>query len=286
MAKVLLLVAVMPIGLQTVLAAGKDSSVLRRLIERFPTTGERQMMRGVCDQGSIKVDDGVSRCAVCPSYTSYAGDKTGFAIDEIIPGTFAAVHEQEVLLNMKGCEPQSELGGGMVLLRRTDAGWSRLHYQKGYRLRDCMKFPMADERHSLFCNQSTVTRGGEIGQILWVSVTADEFQARLLLPWYDNVTSNPRQLVTVFPARFQRSDFNQDGRNDLHILFRIRKETIPEKYNGAIEAIDAGYELDPPRLLGLVYLFDGKSLLLDEGSSEAFAEINLLLEKYMPANVP
>lgn len=268
------------------MAAGEVPSELRHRVERVPMTGERQMMRGVCDQGPVKVRDGVTRCAVCPSYTSYAGDKTGFEIAEVIPGSFTSGREQEVLLNMEGCEPKAELEGGMVLLQRTGSGWSRLQYQQGYRLRDCLKYPMVDERHALFCNQSTFSENGEIGQILWVIFTADEIQAMPLLRWYDNVTSNPRRLVTVFPASFRRYDFNEDGRNDVHILFRIREETIPENYAGAIDAIDAGYELDAPRLLGLVYIFNGKSVSLAEDSSETLVEFNKLLDKYIPVDAP
>lgn len=174
----------------------------------------------------------------------------------------------------------------MVLLRQTGTVWSRLHYQKGYRLRDCLKFRTTDDMHALLCNQSTFAQGSEIGEILWVGLTADKFEAKPLLRWYDNVNSNPRHLVTIFPQRFQRSDFNQDGRSDVRILFRLRDETIPDKYMGAIDAIDAGYRLAKPRSLGLVYLFDGKSLSLHKESRQALDEINALLEKHLPADAP
>jgi hypothetical protein len=285
-AGLLLLVAGGTLWWQTASASGKDPSVLRRLVELVPVTGMRQMMRGVCDQGAVKVRDGVARCAECPSYTSSAGDKSGFAVVEMMQGSFTAGGTEEVLLNMKGCESAVDSGGGMVLLRHSDSGWSRMLYQKGYRLRDCLKFPMQDARQALFCSQSSFGETGETGQILWATVTSGAIQTRSLVRWYDNVTSNPRRLVTVFPARFQRTDFNQDGYNDAHILFRIREEMIPDKYAGAIDAIDAGYDLLSPRLLGLVYLFDGKSFSLDEDSKEAFDEINMLLDKYLPAVAP
>jgi hypothetical protein len=285
-AGVLFLAAGMPLWWQTASAADEEPAMLRQLVERLSMTGERRMMRGVCDQGPIEVRNGVLSCAVCPSYTSSAGDKTGFTISEAIPGSFVAEREQEVLLNMEGCEPQSDLAGGMVLLRNTSSGWSRLQYQKGYRLRDCLKFRTVDKTHALLCNQSTFAQGSEIGEILWVSVTANDLQVKPLLRWYDNLNSNPRQLVTVFPARFQRSDFNQDGRSDVRILFRLREETIPEKYPGAVDAIDAGYEPAKPRLLGLIYLFDGKSLSLHKASQKDFDEIRTLLEKYVPAGKP
>lgn len=286
LAGLFLLVAGVSLCWQTASAADEQPSVLRRLVELVPVTGERQMMRGVCDQGAIKMRDGVIRCTECPAYTSSAGDKTGFAMVGVIQGSFSAGGAQEVLINMKGCESGADLGGGMVLLRYSGSNWSRVQYQKGYRLRDCLKFPMADERQALFCNQSSLGENGETGQILWVTVTSDTLQARPLVRWYDNVTSNPRRLVTVFPARFQRSDFNQDGYEDVHILLRIREEMIPDKYAGAIDAIDAGYELLEPRLLGLVYLFNGKSFALGEDSREALDEINMVLDKYLAAAAP
>ena len=67
---------------------------------------------------------------------------------------------------------------------------------------------------------------------------------------------------------------------------RLREEVIPDKYAGAFDAIDAGYELLAPRLLGLVYLFGGKSFSLDEDSREALDEINMLLDKYLPVVAP
>ena len=286
LAGILLLLAGLSCCWQTASAAGEESSRLKRFVERVPMAGERLMMKGVCDQGQIKVRDGVTRCAVCPSYTSSAGDRTGFEITEIIPGAFASGHAQEVLLNMAGCESAADYGGGMILLRRTGTGWSRIQYRKGYRLRDCLKFPLKDERHALFCNQSMLDEDGETGRILWVRATADEFLATPLVRWFDNLNSNPRRLVTVFPTRFGRYDFNKDGRNDVHVLFRVRDETIPENFAGALDAIDAGYELETPRVLGLVYIFDGESLVPDEESRETLVELNALLDKYLRAPAP
>jgi hypothetical protein len=153
-------------------------------------------------------------------------------------------------------------------------------------LRDCLKFRTTDETYALLCTQSTFAQGSEIGQVLWVKVAADGFEARSLLRWYDNVNSNPRRLVTVFPGRFQRADFNQDGRSDVRILFRVREQDIPEKFAGALDAIDAGYALAEPRLLGLIYVFDGKSLALHKDSRQALGEVNTLLDKYLPADAP
>lgn len=280
---ILLLLVCVSFWLPKLSIAGEETPLLRHLVKRVPVMGERQMLRSVCDQGSIKMYDRVSYCSVCPSYTSRSGDKEKFAIVDSVLGSFTSGHEEEVLLNMKGCESEANLGGGMVLLRHAGSGWSRLHYQKGSRLRDCLEYPMEDDKYTLICNQSVLRTEGEIGHILWVNASADGLQVKPLLRWYDNVTSNPRRLVSVFPSRFQRTDFNQDGYKDVHIMFRIREETIPQRYTGAINAIDAGYELDVPRILGMVYLFDGKSFALDENSIETLAEINALLSNYLPA---
>ena len=71
------------------------------------------------------------------------------------------------------------------------------------------------------------------------------------------------------------------GQNDLPVLVRGRDELIPDRYDGAIDAIDSGYELDRPMLYGLVYLFDGKQFTLDEGSKETLDETNALLDRKM-----
>lgn len=280
--RIVIIAAGLFLSCQNMLVAGENDTGLRRLVEQVHVTGERQMLRGVCDQGQIKMHKGVGLCAVCPSYTTSAGEKGGFAITDLISGSFTAGNAREVLLNMEGCESDADLRGGMVLLRHSGSGWSRIHYNKAYRLRDCLKYPLAGGKYALLCNQSMSGKDGEIGEVLWVKVMADSLQAERVVRWYDNAASNPRRLVTVFPSHFQRSDFNHDGQNDLHILFRIREEVIPEKYAGAIDAIDAGYELDAPRLRGLVYLFDGKTFTIDEDSIETFDEINVLLGKYLP----
>lgn len=269
---------------QAILAAGENIPVFRRLVEQVNVTVELQMLQGVCDQGAVKMRKGVGRCAVCPSYTSAVGGKNGFTVTELISGSFTSGNQREVLLNMEGCESGADLGGGMVLLRHADSGWTRLYYQKGLRLRNCFKYQMQADNHELICNQSVFTRDGEMGQVLQVTLTEESLQAVPLVRWFDNAASNPRRLVTVFPSQFQRIDFNQDGNNDLHILFRIREETIPEEYAGVMEAIDAGYELGVPRMRGLVYLFDGKSFSLAEDSIEVLEEINGLLAKYSQAN--
>lgn len=267
---------------QPLLAADQNTSLLRRQVEQVHVTAVRQMLQGVCDQGAIKMHRGVGRCSTCPSYTTLAGEKSGFTVTGVITGPFSIKNQQEVLLNLEGCESDADLRGGMVLLRKADSGWSRVAYTKGFRLRDCFKYEVADSHFALVCNQSVFTMDGEIGQVLWVTLTGDQFRAEPIVRWFDNAASNPRRLVTVFPSHFQRSDFNDDGHSDLHILFRTRDEYIPDRYAGALSAIDDGYKLGPPHMLGLVYLFDGEAFRLNEESMETLQEINALVNKYLP----
>ncbi|WP_455234588.1 hypothetical protein [Thiogranum longum] len=266
--------------------AQEEAPALQRLVENIARPTQLIMLQAVCDQGKARIRDGVAYCEICPSYTSQAGDKSGFSISGITLGSFTKEREQEAWLNMQGCESEAGQGGGMVLLQQTASGWSRLNYQKNYRLRECLKFRTKNGTQSLLCNQSVITPSDERGEILWVNMSGKEFKAETLLRWYDNLKGNPRQLVSVFPYRFFRSDFNQDGRSDVRIMFRIREEAIPEKYAGAIDALGAGYKSASPKTLGLIYLFDGSALELDRSSLEASREIDQILARYLPKKAP
>lgn len=260
--------------------------LLRNLIDRLSSASETIMLRAVCDQGDIRIQNGTARCAVCPTYTTDAGATSGFEIVEATLGTFTEARKNEALLNMQGCESQSERGGGMVLLRETGSGWQRLQYRRGYRLRDCLKFRAATSIYPVLCNQSSYTQGTEIGELVWVSMEGNEFDTSTLMHWFDNMGSNPRQLVTVFPYRLLRSDFNQDGRSDLRILVRVRQADIPGNFAGALDALERGYRLPEPKVLTLTYLFDGLSLKLHKESRNAFEEITALLQKHIAAETP
>ena len=117
-------------------------------------------------------------------------------------------------------------------------------------------------------------------------MTENKFSRTPLLRWYDNTATNPRELVSIFPYRFLRSDFNQDGRSDVRISFRIREQFIPEKYSGALHAINSGYKIDPPESLSLTYLFNGEALKLQKDSQENSARINQIVNKHLPTTDP
>jgi hypothetical protein len=261
-------------------AANGMEAPLRSVIEKFSNTKHLIMLRGVCDGGDIRASGKELGCSRCPDYTSSAGEKTGFLVTDILQGSFVRKHEQNALLNMEGCEPQSDLAGGMVLLTYTSNGWKRVSYLKGYRFEDCMKFPSSDGFRYLLCSQSSQAQGTSFGTLYWVSLENGDFSATPLLRWLDNVNSNPQHLLSIFPDRFFRSDFNQDGRGDIRIDVKIRNQEIPARYEGVIDAIESGFELADPEVIQIMYLFDGKSLVIGKEGKPGLERINGLVDGY------
>lgn len=197
-------------------------------------------------------------------------------------GSFTQAREPEALLYMQGCESDATVDEGIVLLQQIDNGWSRLQYQKGLGFTECLKFRTLDDVSNLLCNHSSLVDGNQFGRIFWIDMTENTFSRKLLLRWYDNTAGNPRELVSIFPYRFLRSDFNQDGRSDVGISFRIREHLIPEKYSGALHAVNSGYKIDPPDALSLTYIFNGVALKLLKDSQANSARVHQIVNKHLP----
>ena len=273
----------MPLALHSAHSvAQQKASAFQNIVDKVSRSGSLLMLQAVCDTGKAEIRDGIARCVACPSFTSTPGKETGFHVANIVLGSFTQAREPEALLYMKGCESDSTADGGLVLLQQTTRAWSRLQYQRGIGFSECLKFRTLDDVSNLLCNHSSLSNGNQIGNIFWLDLTDNKFSLTPLLRWYDNSDSNPRELVSVFPYRFLRSDFNQDSRNDVRISFRIREEFIPEKYPGALDAINAGYRMDEPRSLNLTYLFNGVSLKLHKDSQQNLTTINRILNKHLP----
>ena len=262
--------------------AEQTASAFKNVIDKVSRSGSLLMLQAVCDRGKAEISDGIARCAICPSYTSAPDKTTGFELANAVLGSFTQAREPEALLYMTGCESDATEDGGIVLLQNTAHGWSRLQYQRGFGFSECLKFRTLDDVSNLLCNHSALVDGNQIGTISWIDLTENKFSRETLLRWYDNTASNPRELVSVFPYRFLRSDFNQDGRGDVRISFRIREQVIPEKFPGALDAINSGYNIAPPESLSLTYLFNGVALKLQKGSQENAARINQIVNKHLP----
>jgi len=262
--------------------AEQTASALQNIINKVSRSSSLLMLQAVCDRGKTITSEGITRCAICPSYTSAPTKKTGFKLANVVLGSFTEAREPEALLYMKGCESDATADGGVVLLQNTAHGWSRLQYQRGFGFSECLKFRTLDEVSNLLCSHSALVDGNQIGTISWIDLTENKFSSTRLLRWYDNTSSNPRKLVSVFPYRFLRSDFNQDGRGDVRISFRIREQVIPEKYSGALDAINSGYSIDPPESLSLTYIFNGVALKLHKDSQDNSARVQQILNKHLP----
>ena len=227
---------------------------LKRIISRISTTRESVMLSAACEPGTITFRKGEAGCSRCPSYTGQAGDAGAFTIESIITGTFLKPSANEALLNMSGCESRADASGGIILLRQGKVGWNRIWYQPGHQLTDCLKFRTTTNLVSLLCNRSDIAQGIETGELVWVIPGEDGPMVNPLISWHDNIQSNPRDLLVIYPSRMLRSDFNQDGRADVRVTFRLLEHRIPEKYGGALDAIEQNYQLPEAEKLGVIYL--------------------------------
>ena len=270
--------AVSPLPVQ----AAESSGFTPMVINRVSPSRQLAMLKAVCDEGTLGIEDGVPVCKVCPAFTSQTGEKNAsLRINNVIEGAFTRAGVAEALIDLEGCEPHANLYGGTVLLERTDKGWKRGLYEPGFRADECITFRTIELNQALACNTVDTAQGIQIGEISWISLAGGEYQASSLLRWFDNIQSNPRRLVSVFPASFMKSDFNQDSRVDLSVLVRLRDAPVPAKYPGAIDAIASGHRFAEPETVRLIYLFDGKQLSLSPQSKPGKAQIDKLLEQYL-----
>jgi hypothetical protein len=262
--------------------AAESSGFAPMVINRVSPSRQLIMLKAVCDEGTLSIEHGIPVCSVCPAFTSQAGEKNAtLRINNVIEGAFTRADAAEALIDLDGCEPHSSMYGGAVLLERTEKGWRRGLYQPGFRAGECITFRTVERSQALACNVVDIAQGIQIGELSWVSLQGGEYQTSSLLRWFDNVQSNPRRLVSIFPHSFMKSDFNQDARVDLRVLVRLRDVPVPTKYPGAIDAIDAGHRFAEPETIRLTYLFDGKRLSLSPESSAGKARIDKLLEQYL-----
>jgi len=263
-------------------SAAETSGFTPMVIEQVSLTRQLGMLHAICEDGSIGVEGDTAGCETCPSYTGASGETDRFEISNVIEGNFTQSDVAEAAVDMQGCESHSGLYGGTVILQRTSKGWQRLLYEPGFRSDQCITFRTSDRVQAMACNIVDSAQGIQLGSFKWIELRNATFKETTLFRWFDNVQSNPARLVSVFPYRFVKSDFNQDARVDLRVMFRMRDEQVPGKYAGAIDAIDAGYRFADPETLRLTYLFDGKALSLERGSSEAKERIDAMLNKHLP----
>ncbi len=246
------------------------------VIEKASAARQLALLQAICEAGQVGMQDDVPVCSACPSYT--AGGSAGLRITNVISGNFTRSGASEILVDTAGCEPASANGGGSVLLEAGEGGWTRTLYRAGFRSNECIRFRTIAQTAAVACNMSHVDGGVQRGTLAWLNLRAAKPVQHELLAWYDNSRSNPRQLVSVFPHRFMKSDFNSDGRVDLQVTVRLREETVPEQYPDLVEAMAAGHRLKAEKSLRLIYLFDGSTLVLAPGSEDNKARIDALLE--------
>ena len=98
--------------------AEQKTSAFQNIINKVSRSGSLMMLQAVCDRGKAEIKNDVARCSACPSFTSASGDKTGFALADVVLGSFTQAREPEALLYMKGCESEAKVDSRMFCCRR------------------------------------------------------------------------------------------------------------------------------------------------------------------------
>lgn len=247
------------------------------LIEKTSVARKLKLLSAICEPEQVTMRDGVPMCKSCPSYT--AGGQPELQITNTISSNFTNRAATEILVDIAGCEPATANNGGSVLLEENGQNWNRILYLPGFRSNECVRFRTLHQTVSLACNISNFDQGIQRGKLEFLSLRAAKPIHQKLLEWFDNSRSNPQHLISVFPHRFMKADFNSDGRVDLQVNVRVQDVTVPEKYAGFVDAMAAGHDFKTPESRRLVYLFDGSTLLLSPNSEDSKASIDALLEK-------
>ena len=258
--------------------AAESSGFTPLIIEKISVSRQLSLLRAICEPGKISMHNGVPICNTCPSFTT--GDQASrLSVSNAIEGNFTRLGTKQVLLDTIGCEPATSNAGGSVLLEPGESGWTRVLYLPGFRSNECIRFRTMQQTASLACNMSSIEGGVQHGKLEWLNLRDAKPVQIHLLDWYDNSQSNPRQLVSIFPHRFMKSDFNSDGRVDLQVSLRMRDETVPAKYPGYIDAMVAGHRFKKAESLRLVYLFDGSTLVLSPHSEPVKKDVDTVLKR-------
>lgn len=264
--------------------ADKSNDTLRSMIERVSSTREYALMKSICDDHAIGFGSAIF-CERCPSYTGKSGKKTPFKLATVVTGTFTKPNTAEKLVYMSGCEETQSDSGGLVLLRNEKSGWRRVWYQPGKAIADCMLFRTTKNVHSLLCRRDEKSKlGVEHGDIVWVSIDVKGLAFQSIMLWQDNIKSNPRKLISAFPSKMFRSDFNQDGRGDVRISYQLLEQTIPVKYSGALQALAQGYPLKDPEKISIIFLFDGLSLQPHPNDEQIYKKLQQQLAGFDKVN--
>ena len=258
--------------------AAEVSGLTPIMIEKLSVSRQLIFLRALCEPGAITMRDGSPICSSCPAFTT-GGPTNYLSINNAIEGNFTRLGTKEVLLDTVGCEPASSGDGGSVLLESGENSWTRVLYLPGFRSNECIRFRTMHQTASLACNMSHTKDGVQYGKLEWLSLRDAKPVQIHLFDWYDNSQSNPRQLVSIFPHRFVKSDFSADGRVDLNVSLRMRNETVPDKYPGYIDAMAAGHRFSKAKSMRLLYLFDGSTLVLSPFSEPVKKEIDQALER-------
>ncbi|MGA7770013.1 MAG: hypothetical protein WCA27_27770 [Candidatus Sulfotelmatobacter sp.] len=144
---------------------------------------DRRAMQEVCESSAtISVDpNGHFRCAVCPSYTDFHGNRESFDLQAVYQGRFSTTNSEQLLLALTGCEPHASGFGGSILLTRDGTVWKKSAYFKGQKPTKCLSFKARDGLDRLVCFAGDAHFGTSASWISALSYKDNSLHAETLL---------------------------------------------------------------------------------------------------------
>ncbi|MDF5706636.1 MAG: hypothetical protein PUP90_02870 [Nostoc sp. S4] len=213
------------------------------------------LAQSVCGTKNFTKEKGKLSCKNCPSFTSSNG--SGGTLTSVVYGSFTKAGSREALVDLGECEPHAGNWGGTVLLRRTNNGWSRVRYEKGFRSNICLKILNQTNRHSLVCQGSHMGQGYLAERLDAIVVGSTKTTTTNLLKVGSNTGSCEPPYYEVQIKDFLTQDTNKDGLSDLVVKVSEASEAKSNIRGNGEGCIDI--RLPKPKFHQLIFLSNGQS---------------------------
>ncbi|MEM7735255.1 MAG: hypothetical protein AAF267_05635 [Deinococcota bacterium] len=142
-------------------------------------------LEAICGADNISGD--ATGCQVCPASTDRAGEETYNLITDVYQGSFSTANQDELLVDVQGCEPRVNGITGMYLLRNTAPvqDYDVANYYTGAQGRTCDAYTYPDGIDRLLCQGGAVFQGFLYQSLDAVSYVNGTFESLTLASGFD-----------------------------------------------------------------------------------------------------
>ena len=214
--------------------------------------------KAVCGDIKVVTIDHLLACKRCPEFTTYFEQSEPLILKAMVQGNFNSPEDRQTIVDTDGCESRSELYGGIAILQGYGKTLSRLNYQSGFRLNDCLKFRSSNDTDILVCNEQDHAQGHLFGQFSVFRFRDNTASSEVLQHWF---VQEDKELV-IQPIAIEQGDINGDNFVDLTLQFSIQVDDSAAKTTT------------------LAFLFNGQSFEIEAKHQEIKAILDEILKPY------